>query len=82
MHTCNRGAIAPHVKETIATAREVLAGVDLLSAGVGGCALTVGWLEFQHAATTGDWSGAGCDERSAVKSPRRGGCRIANGRSA
>ena len=33
---------------------------------------TVWWLEFQHAATTGDWSGAVCDERSAVTPPQQG----------
>ena len=59
-------------RETIDTAREVLAGVDLSAPAYTDARYTVGWLEFQHAATTGDWSGAVCDERSAVKPPQQG----------
>jgi tetratricopeptide (TPR) repeat protein len=56
---------------TIGTAREVLSGVDLSVPAYTDARYTVGWLEFQHAATTGDWSGAVC-EQSAVKPPQQG----------
>ena len=57
---------------TIATAREVLAGIDLSVPVYTDARYTVGWLAFQHAAMTGDWSGAVCDERSAVQPPQQG----------
>ena len=55
---------------TIDTAREVLAGVDLSVPTYTDARYTVGWLTFQHAAITGDWSGAVCDQRSAVRPPQ------------
>lgn len=57
---------------TISTAREALAGVDLSTPAYTDARYTVGWLEFQHAAATGDWSGAVCDNRRAVKPPQQG----------
>ena len=63
------GALS-RVAGTIDTAREVLAGVDLSVPTYTDARYTVGWLTFQHAAITGDWSGAVCDQRSAVKPPQ------------
>ena len=48
-------------RQTIATAREVLSGIDLPRAASSDARYTVGFLEFQHAANTGEWSGAICD---------------------
>ena len=58
-------------RETIDTARQVLASVDL-SKNYADARYAVWFLEFQHAATTGDWSGAICDGRSAVTLPQQG----------
>ncbi len=58
-------------RETIDTARQVLASVDL-SKNYADARYAVWFLEFQHAATSGDWSGAICDGRSAVTLPQQG----------
>ena len=47
-------------RDLIDTARAVLAGVDLNAALHVDARYTVGWLEFVHAANTGDWSGGVC----------------------
>ena len=47
-------------RDLIDTARAVLAGVDLNVALHVDARYTVGWLEFAHAANTGDWSGGVC----------------------
>ena len=47
-------------RDLIDTARAVLAGVDLNAALHVDARYTVGWLEFVHAANTGEWSGAVC----------------------
>jgi len=48
-------------RQTIATARQVLSGIDLARAVSSDARYTVGFLEFQQAANTGDWSGAVCE---------------------
>ena len=57
---------------TIDTAREVLAGVDLSVPAYTDARYTFGWLEFQHAAATGKWSGSVCHERRTVAPPPPG----------
>ena len=47
-------------RDLIDTARTVLAGVDLNAALHVDARYTVGWLEFVHAANTGEWSGGVC----------------------
>ena len=47
-------------RDLIDTARNVLAGVDLNAALHVDARYTVGWLEFAHAANTGEWSGGVC----------------------
>jgi len=47
-------------RDLIDTARAVLAGVDLKEALHVDARYTVGWLEFVHAANTGEWSGGVC----------------------
>lgn len=47
-------------RDLIATARQVLAGVDLADPQHVDARHTVGWLEFVQAANTGQWSGAVC----------------------
>ena len=59
-------------RETIDTARTVLSGVDLSVPAYTDARYTIGWLEFQHAAATGDWSRAVCSDRSAVTLPQQG----------
>jgi tetratricopeptide (TPR) repeat protein len=54
-------------KQTIATAREVLSGIDLAAASSSDARYTVGFLEFQQAANTGDWSGPICDRTLAAQ---------------
>jgi tetratricopeptide (TPR) repeat protein len=53
----------------IATAREVLSGVDLTNALHVDARYTVGWLSFTYGANTGDWSSATCD---AIREPAAG----------
>ena len=48
-------------RQTIETARQVLSGIDLAAASSPDARYTVGFLEFQHAANTGDWSGRVCE---------------------
>jgi tetratricopeptide (TPR) repeat protein len=48
-------------RQTITTAREVLSGIDLAQAAASDARYTVGFLEFQQAAMTGDWSGPVCN---------------------
>ena len=55
-------------RQTVATAREVLRGIDLARASSPDARYTVGFLEFQQAANTTDWSGSICD-RTLVADP-------------
>lgn len=48
-------------RQTIATARQVLSGIDLAATTSPDARYTVGFLEFQQAVNTGDWSGAVCE---------------------
>ena len=47
-------------RETIRTAREVLTGVDVANAISSDARYAIGFLQFQHAANTGEWSGDVC----------------------
>ena len=58
-------------RQTIATAREVLSGIDLAHAASSDARYTVGFLEFQQAANTGDWSGAVCGRTLPLNLTRR-----------
>ncbi|MEO7156994.1 MAG: hypothetical protein ABI039_05495 [Vicinamibacterales bacterium] len=53
-------------RQTIATAREVLSGIDLARATSPDGRYTVGFLEFQQAASTGDWTGPVCNRTLAI----------------
>ena len=55
-------------RQTAATAREVLRGIDLAAASSSDARYTVGFLEFQQAANTGEWSGSVC-ERTLAGAP-------------
>jgi tetratricopeptide (TPR) repeat protein len=55
-------------RQTIVTARQVLSGIDLAKAASPDGRYTVGFLEFQQAASTGDWSGSVCN-RTLVAAP-------------
>ena len=57
-------------RQTIATAREVLSGIDLAQASSPDARYAIGFLEFQQAANTGDWSGPIC-ERTLAADPGR-----------
>ena len=58
-------------RQTIQTARDVLAGVDVANATSSDARYTVGFLQFQHAANTGDWSGDVCQQ--SLPGPSRAG---------